>query len=238
MSGIDVLRVSIPLLLLLGSGVLEAGTVDITSDCGGWCTSITYSGAPGPNPTGMASTLNINGIWTTLADLGKTGQWISYAQTGLTGTGPLANQTVDFTVNYNVDPTFTVGSVTLNVLADDFAQATGSPNAYGPLPGWSALRIPGTHCSQTAPGCLATTLYTYTLNQSQVRMFASDNQIKFSVVQAVDNTPFGLAFDIQVSSGSPSVPEPGSLSLLTLGIAAFTLRRGRLFARLRSGLGL
>ena len=225
-------------LLMLSSAVLEAGTIDITSDCGGWCTSITYSGAPGANPTGTASAPTINGIWATLADLGKTGQWISYGQTGLTGTGPLAGQIVNFTLNYNVDPLFTIGSVTINVLADDFAQVVASPQNFGPLPAWNSSYVPGTFCSGNAPGCMATTLYTLTLNPSELAMFTQDSQIVFSVLQLVDNTPFGLAFDIQVSNGAATVPEPGSLSFIGLGIAAFTLRRARLFARLRSGLGL
>jgi PEP-CTERM motif len=215
--------VSMLLLLIFSSVALQGGMIDITSDCGGPCTSITYSGAPGApgaTPTGAAYPITINGIWATLADVGMAGQWISYAQTGLTGTGPLAGQIVNFTVDYSIDPLFKIASVTLNVMADDFAQLVGSPQNFGPLPAWTAVDIPGHYCSQNPPGCLPTTLYTDTLSQSGINMFANDHQLVFSVLQLVDNTPFGLAFDIQISGTPITIPEPGSLSLLVLGIAA------------------
>lgn len=118
------------LFLAFSSVALQGGAIDITSDCGSPCTSITYSGAPGSTATGTAVLLVINGIWTTLTDLGHSGQWISYDQTGLTGTGPLAGQVVNFTVNYSLDPLFKAESVTLNVLADDFAQAACPHGAF------------------------------------------------------------------------------------------------------------
>lgn len=210
------------LLLSFGGASLEGGTIDVTSDCLGPCTSITYSGAPGATSSGTSVPLIVNGVWTSMAAQGLSGQWISYAQTGLTGTGPAAGQLVTFTVNYSISPLFNISGVTLNVLADDFTQMTASPQNFGPLPlVWDPLYIPGVKCSENPPGCIPTTLYTYTLDASQRTMFGSDNQLTFTVIQLVDSTPFGLAFDMKVTGSFPGgVPEPGTLSLLALGLAA------------------
>ncbi len=228
-----VVRNTFPVFLVISAAGVLAGPMDITSDCGGPCTSITYSGGPGNTATGLAIGIDSNnGRWVTLGELGLQGAWISYAATGLSNTGPMAGQIVDFNVNYAINPSFVIGSITINVLADDFAQLVTSPQNIGPLPGWQV--DVGAYCSKNPPGCLASTLYTYKLNASQIASFASDNLLTFSVLQLVDNTPFGLAFDIQISAPEPT-PEPASLGLAGLGIgAAVILRRSRLFARLRS----
>jgi hypothetical protein len=57
-------------------------------------------------------------------------------------------------------------------------------------------------------------MYTHTLTATELAMFRADNQLTFTVTQLIDNTPFGLAFDIQLVENSDPAPEPGTLGLV------------------------
>lgn len=194
-----------------------AGSVaDITSDCTGGCSSITYSGAPGSAPSGNAVHLvsRFYPIWTDLSAFGLSGDWISYGQTGTLGSGQAVG-TVDFTVNYAVNPAWNVNRAVFNVLADDFAQVTASPKNFGPMPSWDAQV--SVNCSSNPPGCKTSQFYTQTLSPQELSMFLSDNQMTFTLTQLIDDTPFGFAFDIQLFSDP--VPEPSTLGLVGIALA-------------------
>jgi hypothetical protein len=207
--------------LLVGTATVASGNViaNITSDCtpGSGCISITYSGAPGSSPAGNAVKLVSPDYptWGKLSDFGLTGDWISYGQTGGFDSGSVLGH-VDFTLNYALNPAWSVDAVVFNVMADDFAQITASPENFGPLPPWDAELA--SVCSSTHPGCLDEQMYSDRLTAAQLAMFVADRQMTFSVTELVPNTPFGLAFDIQILD--PATPEPGTLGLVGVAIIA------------------
>ncbi len=218
-------------LALLSAGQLAtAGVIaDITSDCTTGCISITYSGAPGPSPTGNAvvTASPPSGIWGHLSDFGLPGDWISYGYTGHTPSGQPVGS-VDFTLNYSLNPAWNITGVVINIMADDFASFVSSPINFGTLPSWGVQQA--THCSATPPGCLDNELYTHTLTAPELAAFLGDNQLLFTVTQLVSDTPFGLAFDIRLLGTDTSSPEPGTLALVgggLLGGWAVLRRRGK-----------
>ncbi len=201
---------------------------DITSICGTGCVSLTYSGAPGMNPTGNAIKIVTPSAWGHLSNFGLSGDWISYAETG-NGTNGQLRGNVNFVLKYALNPAWDFNEVVFNVMADDFAQITPSPDNFGPLPTWGPQIA--RHCSSNPPGCLDSQLYTYRLTDNKLAMFKVDNQLTFTVTQLLDNTPFGLAFDIQLIDPPTSAPESGTLGLvgvmLIAGWAGFRYRRTR-----------
>ncbi len=151
-------------------------------------------------------------------------QWVSFGDTGVHDANffTVPNGTlVDFTDVFNVSGAPIAGSIT--VMADDTTSIW--------LNGVELLQPASTEgntfrtCSDFATGCLTSTASTINLLPA---LRTGSNTLTFGVQQIAGDS-FGLDYAGSVTSGTP---EPATMGLLGLGLAAISLA-GRKLARKR-----
>jgi hypothetical protein len=195
----------------LGAGLAHAGEITFSNSS---TTTNSTSGATEQYTSGQ-----INGSWDPTLFSGSSSDWISFDSADLFGCSAAHNQTVNkgtaasfCAVPLNDTVTFTdtftlssiSGTYTLWFLVDDSATVKVDSNT---------LALAGT-VDCTSSGECTTPVQ---INVPAADLHTGSNTLTFQVVQLLDDSEFGLNFDL-VQTPAASAPEPGSLFLLGSGL--------------------
>ena len=204
------------LVLIIGMNGQTLATLIISGDGTETC----VNGAPLGGGACNVQTISVHSAWQANDPNGNGAQWISYADTGVSGS--TLTLFADMTSVFTVTETFfaNIGDIlTLDVWADDTAEVfLDSISLFAPnfIQGTCAAGAIG--CGPGENGMISHTFAT-----------AGIHTLSFDVFQVGTGTtnasnPFGLMYSGTLSS----VPEPSVLALLGLGILGLGLARRKI----------